>query len=107
SVELGEGLLGQTVRDGNTRFVNLESGQFTIVSAFGQLTPRHLAIIPLVYNDIVVGAFELALESRPEARVMRYLESLPALCGAILGAIRDQERIRELLAQSRAQTEEL
>lgn len=107
TIAVGQGLLGQTVRERRTRLVELEPGQFSIDSSFGTMHPKCLVLIPLFYNDLAIAAFELALARLPDSRLMRYLETLPELCAAILGSVWDQERIRDLLAQSRAQTEEL
>ncbi len=106
-IRAGEGLLGQAVQDREVRLVDVVTKQFSIASSFGTVVPAALALIPLLHNEEVVGALELAYQAPPERRVLRYLRTSPSAVAAILGTLRDSQRIQRLLAQSQAQMEEL
>ncbi len=61
SFHIDEGLLGQTWREQDTIYLNEVPENFiSITSGMGDAKPTALLIVPLVYNEEVVGIIELA-----------------------------------------------
>lgn len=61
SYDVGEGLIGQTVSGGKTLYLDdVPEGYVKIVSGLGSASPRHLLIVPVKHQDIVLGVLEIA-----------------------------------------------
>ena len=61
SFPLGETLSGQVAK--NQKLLNvkeLPEGYITILSGLGKSNPRHLVIVPIIYNSESIGVMELA-----------------------------------------------
>ncbi|WP_128984132.1 HAMP domain-containing protein [Streptomyces roseicoloratus] len=105
---LGEGLVGQAARDRRTLLVEpVPEGYATISSAVGTGEPAALIILPIVVEDQVLGALELA-SLRPFSALQRdFLDRFVVSAGAVLSSLVANLRTDELLAQFRGLADEL
>ncbi|MFJ7070384.1 HAMP domain-containing protein [Streptomyces sp. NPDC101115] len=105
---LGEGLVGQAARDRRTLLVEpVPEGYATISSAVGTGEPAALIILPIVVEDQVLGAVELA-SLRPFSALQRdFLDRFVVSAGAVLSSLVANLRTDELLAQFRSLADEL
>ncbi|MFF6773477.1 HAMP domain-containing protein [Streptomyces sp. NPDC012637] len=105
---LGEGLVGQAARDRRTLLVEpVPEGYATISSAVGTGEPAALIILPIVVEDQVLGAVELA-SLRPFSALQRdFLDRFVVSAGAVLSSLVANLRTDELLAQFRGLADEL
>ncbi|MFF0749414.1 HAMP domain-containing protein [Streptomyces sp. NPDC004267] len=105
---LGEGLVGQAARDRRTLLVDpVPEGYATVSSAVGDAEPAALVVLPIVVEDQLLGAVELA-SLRPFGALQRdFLDRFVASAGAVLSSLVANLRTDELLAQSRSLADEL
>ncbi|HEX6243117.1 MAG TPA: ATP-binding protein, partial [Polyangiales bacterium] len=107
--KMGEGLVGQVARDGAIREAReLPADYFQVRSGLGQSPPRSLLLVPLqAAADDLVGVLELAFlhPSFPEDHEL--LTSLKDRIGVMLRVADQQQKVRELLAETQTQAEEL
>ncbi|MFI8962427.1 HAMP domain-containing protein [Streptomyces sp. NPDC053493] len=105
---LGEGLVGQAARDRRTLLVDpVPAGYATISSAVGTGDPAALIVLPIVVEDQVLGAVELA-SLQPFGALQRdFLDRFVTSAGAVLSSLLANLRTDDLLAQSRSLADEL
>ncbi|MFE5297581.1 HAMP domain-containing protein [Streptomyces sp. NPDC056632] len=105
---LGEGLVGQSARDRRTLVVDpLPEGYATVSSGIGTGTPAALVVLPIVVEDQVLGAVELASLRSFGALQRDFLDRFVTSAGAVLSSLVANLRTDELLAQSRNLADEL
>ncbi|MET9953274.1 HAMP domain-containing protein [Streptomyces sp. NPDC006339] len=104
----GEGLVGQAARDRRTLLVDpVPQGYATVSSAVGSAEPAALVVLPIVVEDQVLGAVELA-SLQPFGALQRdFLDRFVVSAGAVLSSLVANLRTDELLAQSRNLADEL
>ncbi|GAA3389441.1 HAMP domain-containing protein [Streptomyces roseoviridis] len=104
----GEGLVGQAARDRRTLLVDpVPRGYATVSSGVGSAEPAALVVLPIVVEDQVLGAVELA-SLQPFGALQRdFLDRFVVSAGAVLSSLVANLRTDELLAQSRNLADEL
>jgi len=108
SVEIGEGLVGRCFREGKTIFMtDVPENYITISSGLGQERPRCLILVPLRYNDEVLGVIEMATFGVYEDYQVEFIEKLAESIAATIASVRINIRTTELLAKSQQQAEEM
>ncbi|MFF8278293.1 HAMP domain-containing protein [Streptomyces lateritius] len=105
---LGQSLVGQAARDRRVLVVDrVPAAYATIASAAGSAEPGMLIILPIVVEDQVLGAVELA-SLQPFTAIHRdFLEQFVDTAGAVVRSLVANLRTDELLGQSRRLTDEL
>lgn len=105
---LGEGLPGQVALE--RKMICLQSispDYLPIASALGSADPLHIVILPIMYNEILVGVLELGSFRQFDEDDFDFLtQSLEGIAIA-LSVTRSHQLVNELLEQSQAQAEEL
>ncbi|MBT2444072.1 HAMP domain-containing protein [Streptomyces sp. ISL-36] len=108
SFRLGQSLVGQAARDQRILVVDrVPGGYATIASAAGSDEPGMLIILPIVVEDQVLGAVELAALQPFTAIHRDFLEQFVDTAGAVVRSLFANLRTDELLGQSRRLTDEL
>ncbi len=106
--EEGEGLVGQAalekqvilVTDAPTDYVRISSG-------LGEAAPVNIVVLPVVFEDQVLGIIELA-SFRPFSAINQaFLEQIVETVGVVLSGIIANMRTEELLKESQRLTQEL
>ncbi|MEV5971717.1 HAMP domain-containing protein [Streptomyces sp. NPDC051921] len=105
---LGEGLVGQAALGRRTLLVDpVPEGYATVSSGVGTGEPAALVVLPIVVEDQVLGAVELA-SLQPFGALQRdFLDRFVTSAGAVLSSLVANLRTDELLAQSRNLADEL
>jgi HAMP domain-containing protein/signal transduction histidine kinase/DNA-binding response OmpR family regulator len=105
---IGEGLIGQAAFERKTiALTHLPDGYITVGSGLGAAAPQGLLVMPVLFEDQVLGVIELA-SIRPFSDVNRdFLARLADTIGVVLNTIRATMRTEELLTQSQGLTQEL
>ncbi len=107
-VAFGEGLVGQAAFERQTIALGeLPPGYVRIASGLGGAPAQGLLVMPVLFEDQVLGVIELA-SLRPFSEVNRdFLDRLTETIGVVINTIRANMRTEELLAQSQTLTQEL
>ncbi|MFG2123605.1 HAMP domain-containing protein [Streptomyces sp. NPDC048710] len=104
----GQGLVGQAARDRRALLVDtVPPGYATISSAVGSAEPTALVVLPIVVEDLVLGAVELAALHSFTALHRDFLDRFVVSAGAVLSSLVANLRTDALLAQSRNLADEL
>ncbi|TQL67256.1 hypothetical protein FB381_1130 [Nocardioides albertanoniae] len=105
---LGEGLVGQAAYDRQPIIVRDVPADFLrIASGHGSAAPASIVVLPVVFEEKVIGVVELA-SFRPFSAVhMQFLEQLAESIGVSLNAIMASSRTEELLVESQRLAAEL
>ncbi|MFE7223364.1 HAMP domain-containing protein [Nocardioides sp. NPDC057577] len=105
---VGEGLVGQAAYDRQPIIVRDVPADFLrISSGHGSAAPTSIVVLPVVFEEKVIGVVELA-SFRPFSTVhMQFLEQLAESIGVSLNAIMASSRTEELLVESQRLAAEL
>jgi HAMP domain-containing protein/signal transduction histidine kinase/CheY-like chemotaxis protein len=105
---LGEGLVGQAAVEKKPIVVHdVPHGYLRISSGLGEATAATVAVLPVLFEEQVLGVVELA-SFRPYSPVhMQFLEQLVEIIGVSLNAIIASSRTGELLVESQRLATEL
>ncbi len=105
---IGEGLVGQAALDRKTIAISdAPPGYIKVGSGLGDATPADILVMPVLFEDQVLGVIELA-SIRPFSVVHRdFLARIGETIGVVLNTIRANMRTEELLTQSQSLTTEL
>jgi len=108
SFALGEGLVGQAALEARAiTLADVPDSYIRIRSALGEAPPAQIAVLPIMFEEQVLGVVELA-SLRPFSEVNRaFLDQLTDTLGIVINTIQANMRTEELLAQSQALTQEL
>jgi HAMP domain-containing protein/signal transduction histidine kinase/CheY-like chemotaxis protein len=104
----GEGLVGQAASERETiALSDLPADYIKVVSGVGGAPAAGLLVMPVLFEDQVLGVIELA-SLRPFSEVNRdFLDRLTETIGVVINTIRANMRTEELLAQSQSLAQEL
>jgi len=107
-VDVGEGLVGQAAFERKTiALTDLPPNYIKVGSGLGESGAAGLLVMPVLFEDQVLGVIELAA-LRPFSEVNRdFLDRLTDTIGVVLNTIRANMRTEELLSQSQGLTQEL
>lgn len=107
-MELDEGLVGRCIYEKEPILLTeIPQDYLSITSGLGDRRPDFLAIIPLINNEEVVGAIELASFGKKEPHVMEYLEKTSESLASAIANVKINERTQNLLEQSKIYAEEM
>jgi signal transduction histidine kinase/HAMP domain-containing protein/ActR/RegA family two-component response regulator len=104
----GEGLIGQAaVEKRPIRVREVPSGYLRVTSGLGEGAAADLFVLPVLFEEQVLGVIELASFGRFEEVHAGFLEQLVETIGVVLNTIIANVRTEELLAQSQRLAQEL
>jgi methyl-accepting chemotaxis protein len=108
TLSLGQGLIGQSIAEKETIYLtDIPASYIHITSGLGGATPNALLIVPLRWNDEILGVVEMASFEKFKPHEIELAEKLAESIGASLGSIRGSENTLELVTRLQQQTEEM
>jgi PAS domain S-box-containing protein len=108
TVDLGNGLLGQSVVEKDLIFMtDVPADYVKITSGLGAATPRCITITPLIFRDQVYGVVEIASFQIFEKHHLEFVEEISESVASELADIIRQDHTAKLLQQSQLQGQEL
>ncbi|MCZ8519677.1 MULTISPECIES: response regulator [Paenibacillus] len=107
SFQIGEGLVGQCAKDGKPILLQGGGEQGQIRLAFGDMKPVTVLVQPVLYDDEVIGVFELLSLKAYSDLEMKFIEQIAEVGGVVLNSLQGRLKIEELLRIHQALTEEL
>jgi len=103
-----EGLVGQVIQDkALINLVDIPKDYMKITSGLGESTPKNLVIIPLMMQDELFGAMELASFTVLEQYKIEFLKDIAKSIAYSFADIKSKNRTEELLAESQSMAREL
>ncbi|KHF40870.1 response regulator [Halalkalibacter okhensis] len=107
-IHLGQGLVGQCAADKKLMiFDHLPNEYVSTTSGLGAAAPTSLILLPIEFDQEIVGVLELAKFEPFSQSEIRILEQLSQSSGSSIERILDHMKIEELLTESQTQSEEL
>ncbi|WP_250279390.1 HAMP domain-containing protein [Frankia sp. Cppng1_Ct_nod] len=104
----GEGLVGQSaVEKKRIRVEQVPAGYLHIRSGLGDAPPSDLVVVPVLFEEQVLGVIELASFTPFSELHLNLVDQLVGTIGVVLNTIMANARTEELLAQSQRLTQEL
>jgi PAS domain S-box-containing protein len=104
----GEGLVGQSFQEKDLIYItDVPEKYVKITSGLGQALPRHILIIPLISDEKMVGAMELASFQILEDYQIEFLKDLAKNIAASIAVIQVNENTHQLLEDSQKMSIEL
>ncbi len=104
----GEGLVGQCAAERKAIMLDdVPADYLHIDSGSGEALPRHIAILPVLYRDTLIGVLELASFSPFPPLQLQLLDELLPMVALALENLTRAVSTRDLLLQTQEQTDEL
>jgi PAS domain S-box-containing protein len=104
----GDGMLGQCMLEKNFVFINEVPKHFVkISSGLGEATPRTIIIAPLLFNDTLYGAIEMASFEMLQPHQVEFLKSVCTNIASEIAALRKNDHTESLLKESTYLAQEL
>ncbi len=108
SINIGDGLIGTVALERNTIYLKeIPSDYIEIESGLGDANPKSLLIVPLKFEDDILGIVELASFREFEKFEIRFVEELAQSIASTLLTAKINARTEQLLNDSQKQSEEL
>jgi HAMP domain-containing protein len=105
-IKFKEGLVGQAWFDKESLyFTEIPKDYVNITSGIGEATPTSIFIIPLIVNEKVQGAIELASFSEIEEHEKEFLNKISESIASTISTVKINERTQVLLLQAQEQAE--
>lgn len=107
-INIGQGLIGQCVIEKSTIYLlDIPDDYVNITSGLGEATPSNVIIVPLMINEKVYGAVEIASFSKIEKYKVEFLEQLAENIASVMASLSNNERTKVLLEDANQLTTEL
>jgi methyl-accepting chemotaxis protein len=108
TIKPGQGLVGQAIVEKQTIFLTaVPPNYITISSGLGEANPSCILIIPLKYEEEIVGAIELAAFKPFKDYEIDFMEKMAHSIASTMVTTQNNQRNKELLVQARELTEQL
>ncbi|GAB3678842.1 HAMP domain-containing protein [Actinocorallia lasiicapitis] len=105
---LGEGIVGQTAMERRTILIQSAPADYIrIKSGLGEAAPSSVIVMPIVFEDQVLGAIELASFGGFTPVHLDFFDQFTETMGVTINAIIANARTESLLAESQRLTQEL
>jgi PAS domain S-box-containing protein len=105
-VGIGEGLLGQAYLEGESIYMTeVPESYINITSGLGKAVPRSILIVPLTFNDQVMGVIEIASLHPMQDYQISFVEDTAEVIASSLSTVKINARTQVLLEQSQEQAE--
>jgi PAS domain S-box-containing protein len=107
-VGLGQGMLGQCFLEKETSvYTTVPPNYFDITSGLGEATPRYLIMVPLKYDQHVMGVIELASFHPLEKFKVEFIEKIAENLASVALNIQHSARATQLYEESQLRARKL
>src|SRR6266536_1883553 len=104
----GEGLVGQVAVERKPIVISdVPSGYITVGSGIGEAPPVNIVILPILFEDMVLGVLELASLLQFSDTHKAFIDQFVGTIGVTINTIMANSRTEALLSQSQRLTQEL
>ncbi len=106
--DVGEGLPGACFAEKKIQHIdNIPEGFILLKSGLGKVSLKHLALVPLIQDEICIGVIEIASLDKLTENKIAFIEKIAESISSVIAIIRANEKTNALVEQINAQTEEL
>ena len=106
--KLGEGLPGQAALEKKILYIDHIPGSYiAVTSGLGNKTPRHLSIVPFVFNDRVEAVMELGSLQELSDLKKQFLRETADSIAIIFASAHSRQKLETALVKTREQAETL
>src|SRR4051812_6564422 len=106
--KVGEGLVGQAALEKKPiLIIEPPEDYIHVASGLGESVPRNIIVLPVLFEEQVLGVMELASFREFDETIQQFLDQLMETIGVVLSTIIANMRTEELLQQSQSLTQEL
>lgn len=104
----GEGLIGACIFEKEPIYmIDIPDGYIEITSGLGYTNPRSLFIVPLIHNESVIAALEIASLKEIPSYKREFIEKITISMASALTNLKITKNTSKLLEQSKIQAEQL
>ncbi len=104
-IQFGEGLVGRAVKERRTvNIENLPEGYLSVRSGLGDKSPDNLVIVPLLFEENVLGAIELAGFEKYDEFKVDFLNQIAVRISSSVSVMLKNLETEKLLKESQLQT---
>ena len=108
SFKMGEGIPGQAAQEKKIlEITDIPSEYITVTSGLGSMVPKHLTLVPFVFNDQVEAVMELGTLTVLTELQKMFLQETSGSIAINLASARARSALNTALIQTRQQSEEL
>ncbi|MPY24248.1 response regulator [Shewanella sp. YLB-07] len=108
NIPIGEGLVGQCAKEKKTILLTQVPGDYIqINSGLGESSPLNVLVVPVLFEDELMGVIELASFQTFSDEQIEVIELICSNLGIVINNLRSQERTQTLLLETQMQAEEL
>ena len=107
-VDIGAGLLGQSVLEKESNYLtDIPENYVMIKSGLGDAQPTSVLMTPLMVDGEVLGVIEIASFNTLQDYEIEFAEQLCSDIGAVISAVRINEKTKNLLEESQMMSEQM
>jgi len=107
-IESGEGLIGRIGVERDTIYLtDIPEKYINISSGLGEERPRCLLLVPIIANETLYGAIEIASFQNIEKYQIRFLEKIAEILGSTISGVRINLQTAALLQDSQEQSKKM
>ncbi|MFK5856490.1 MAG: response regulator [Bacteroidota bacterium] len=108
TIPFGSGVIGQAVEvDSIIHLKNLKDKDYITFTSTVKIEPRELLIIPLHYNNEVLGLIELTTVNEFNEQLVEFINSIKSIISLGLHVTISRHKLKDLLETTQQQAEEL
>jgi len=104
---IGEGLIGEVALERKPAFYSSDESMGIVQSTLLQFNPRYILFMPVLFENTLIGIFELGTTRHLKKIEYQFLEGITQNIGITLNTTLTRARIGELLSHSQKQEKEL
>lgn len=107
-IPYGVGLIGRCIMEANKIYItNLPKDYINITSGLGGDSPSCILVVPLKFNENVLGVIEIASFKKLEPYKIEFIEKISESIASTISNVKINEKTVLLLEESKIQSEEL
>ena len=106
--KLGEGLVGQAaIERKSIVFTEVPADYMRITSGVGNIVPRNLMVLPMLYDNELKGVVEIGSANEFSTLQIEFLQNVMENVAIVISAAQSRTKQKELLEETQRQAEEL
>lgn len=107
-IGMGAGLVGQCAKERKTILLTqVPADYIQINSGLGQSIPLNVMVVPVLFEEMLIGVIELASFEGFSDEQVGVIELISSNLGIVINNLRNQLRTQTLLVETQSQSEEL